>query len=116
MSIIPSAYAATIPLGPIGGVGKFQIVSATPVTDFQLFASVIVGAITAAAGIAFLFYFLTGALTWITSGGEKGKVETAQKQMTNAAIGLIAVIVSYFIAGIVATILDVPLLSPADFL
>lgn len=107
---------AQIDLGPITGVGKFQQASSNPLSDTEKFISILVAAITAAAGIAFLFYFLIGALNWVTAGGEKGKVDSAQKTMTNAAIGLIAVIVSYFIAGIVGTVLNIDVLNPATIL
>lgn len=115
MSFIKAAHAATIDLGEITGVGQFQTADA-PIHGAELFVSRLVAVITAAAGIAFLFYFLTGALSWITAGSDKGKVEGAQKAMTNAAIGLIAVIVSYFIAGIVGEVIGIPILSPAQIL
>lgn len=116
MKLIKPAHAA-IDLGEITGIGKYQeTASGSPITGTQEFISVMVGVLTAVAGIAFLIYFIIGALTWVTSGGEKGKVESAQKTMTNAAIGLVAVIVAYFIAGIVGTVLDIPILNPAEFL
>lgn len=36
-----------------------------------------------------LFFFVYGAVEWITSGGEKGKTESARNKMTHAVIGLI---------------------------
>lgn len=35
------------------------------------------------------FYIITGALSWITSGGDKGKLENARNRIVNAIIGLI---------------------------
>lgn len=60
----------------------------------------------------FLIYFIVAALGWITSGGEKGKVEAARQQMTNAAIGLIIVIAAYSIVGIVGGVLGINILNP----
>ena len=36
-----------------------------------------------------LFYFIWGAFDWITSAGEKGKLESARNKMMHAAIGII---------------------------
>jgi hypothetical protein len=42
------------------------------------------------AGVLVAFVFLIlGAIEWITSGGDKGKVESARGKITNAVIGLI---------------------------
>ncbi len=45
------------------------------------------------AGLAALFYLLIGAFDWVSSGGDKGKVENAQKKMTAAVIGVIMIVV-----------------------
>lgn len=43
-----------------------------------------------------VFYFLIiGAINWITSGGDKGKVETARNKIVTAVIGIIIVASSY---------------------
>lgn len=40
-------------------------------------------------GFLVAYYLVYGAITWITSSGEKEKIEKARKMMTNAAIGLV---------------------------
>lgn len=45
------------------------------------------------AGIAALFLLLQGAFEWVTSGGDKAKVEAAQRRMTTAVVGVIMIIV-----------------------
>lgn len=60
----------------------------------------------------FLIYFIVAALSWITAGGEKGKIESARNSMTNAALGLIIVIASYAIVGIVGGVLGLNILNP----
>lgn len=74
--------------------------------------STIIGFITTLAGLMFLMYFIIAALGWITAGGEKGKIETAKQQMTNAAIGLAIVIATYAIVGIVGGVLGLNILNP----
>ncbi len=108
--------AQDINVGEIQGPGLFQKSSTTPAADVERFVSVIVGVLTAIAGIAFLFYFITSALNWITSGGDKQKTTTAKDGMTHAAIGLIAVVVAYFIASIIGSVLGINILNPASFL
>lgn len=80
--------------------------------SFAQYASSIFGFLTIVAGLAFMLYFVLGAVKWITSGGDKGQVESARDQMTAAAIGLIAVIASYTIAGIVSLVLGINILNP----
>lgn len=69
--------------------------------------------LTTLAGLAFLLYFVLGAIAWITSGGDAQKIEGAKNQMTSAAIGLIAVIAAYTVAGIVSMVLGIDILNPA---
>ncbi len=44
-------------------------------------------------GLVALFYLLTGALSWITSGGNKENVEKARDRIQNAIIGIILIVV-----------------------
>ncbi len=44
------------------------------------------------AGLAALLFLLTGALTWVTSGGNKENVDKARDKITNAVIGLILIV------------------------
>jgi len=47
----------------------------------------------AAAGIIALIYLLKGSMGWITSGGDKEKIEKARQTLTNAVIGLVIIFV-----------------------
>ncbi|MFH2019427.1 MAG: hypothetical protein ABII80_02340 [bacterium] len=68
--------------------------------------------LTVIAGLSFLIYFLLGGVSWITAGGQKDKVETAKTMMTNGAIGLIIVVLSYSIVWIVGKALGLNILEP----
>jgi len=115
MKLIKPAYAQTLDLGQIQGTGQYQTGGAGAlVPQLDIFISNVVTALTIVAGIAFILYFMIGALSWITAGGQRDNVEKAQKQMTNAAIGMIAVVVSYFIAAIIGTILGIDILNPVQ--
>lgn len=48
-----------------------------------------------------LFYLIWGGIKWITSGGDKGGVETARNQIISAIVGLIIVFLAFFILNLV---------------
>lgn len=102
----------TIELGPIRGVGEFQKGGSEAFRQLGSFISTIITAITVVAGLAFLLYFMLGGLKWITSSGDKSKAEEAKSELTQGAIGLIVVLVSYFIVGIIGGVLGFDILSP----
>jgi hypothetical protein len=51
-----------------------------------------------------LFFLIWGGIRWITSGGDKGKVEEARKHIVAAIIGLVVAFLAYFIIQIILTI------------
>lgn len=82
------------------------------VSPLATFISTIIGFVTILAGIMFLIYLIVAGLSWVMAGGEKGKVETAKSQMTNAALGLVVVAAAYSIVGIVGGVLGIDVLNP----
>ena len=76
--------------------------------------SLILGFLTTLAGLAFLLYFVFAALQWTLAGGEQAKVDSAKKQMTNGAIGLIIIVISYGIIAVVGDVLGLEILNPAQ--
>ncbi|NCP47554.1 hypothetical protein AUJ42_00985 [Candidatus Collierbacteria bacterium CG1_02_44_10] len=112
--LISTIYAADIPLGSeVGGVGPFQTgISGAVQTGLGTFLSNIITTITVVGSLAFVIFFTLGGLEWITAGGDKAKVSSAQTQMTQATIGLIAIVASYFIIGIVGAVLGLDILRP----
>ena len=44
------------------------------------------------AGLLAIIFLLTGALSWITSGGNKENVDKARDKITNAVLGVIIII------------------------
>ncbi len=74
------------------------------------------GFLTTLAGLIFLIMLITAGLNWVSSGGDKSKVEASRNQMTNAAIGLIVIIGAYGIAGVVGRVLGLDILNPIKLL
>lgn len=109
---------ADIKFGQITTPGGYQpgsgIEGATSAVE-KLISNVLV-VLTIVASIAFVLYFLLGGLNWITSGGDKGKVDKAKSMMTNGAIGLIVVAVSYAIVWIVGKALGIDVLNPGTLI
>lgn len=66
-------------------------------------------------GLATLLYFLWGAIEWVTSGGDKGKLETARNRMINAFLGMIILGSSYILIAFVGFLLQIDLLQPQFF-
>lgn len=101
-------------LGTIRGPGGFdpsEDGSDAP-TRFTDFATTLLSFLTILAGLAFLLYFVLGAINWITSSGDQQKVEAARNQMTAAGIGLVIVVAAYAIAGVAGGILGIDILNP----
>ena len=103
-------------VGALGDTESFAV-SATLASDmFSHLVSIIIGVLSVIAGLYFVFQFILGAFGWITSGGDKAKVQEAQKKITNAVIGLAVVLISVFIIDLVGLLLGINILSPSDFI
>lgn len=61
--------------------------------------------------ITSLIFFIWGGIQWITSGGDKTKIEAARKRIVYAVIGLIIAFSSYFIISLVGNFFGVKLLD-----
>lgn len=62
-------------------------------------------------GLAFLLYFLFGGITWITAGGDKGKIEEARGKITQGLVGLAILAASYVIIKFIETAIGMNLLN-----
>jgi hypothetical protein len=52
------------------------------------------------AALLVFLYLIWGGIEWITSGGDKGKTESARNKITSAVIGLIVVAASYAVLSL----------------
>lgn len=101
-------------IGLIGGEGKTLVNEVTVAGVFASIISGIIGIMTAIAFIWFIFILVTGALAWLGSGGDKAKLESAQKQITNGVIGLVLVISAIFFIKLASTLLGIPDILSVD--
>jgi hypothetical protein len=65
------------------------------------------------AALLVLFYLILGGIEWITSGGDKGKTESARNKITAAVIGIIILAASFAILQLVLTFLGFASLDDA---
>jgi hypothetical protein len=101
--------AQAIPLGKLNegpGLGPFgNIDLSNPLVQVAKVISLIIGFITIVAGIFFMIQLMIGGIEWISSTGDKTKLQKAQDRITNAILGLIVVAAAYAITGLVGTLL-----------
>lgn len=91
---------------PIEGIpGSTFQTGANPASSLETFMTMLLGFFTVAGGIAFIIYFLVGALNYLTAQGDMEKVKKAQRYLTNALIGLIVIVLTWAIAGIIGLVL-----------
>lgn len=90
-------------LGPFGNNALLQGPAGAITSLVQVTGAIssIIGIMTVAAAIWFIFQFLVGGISWITSGGEKSKLAEARDRITHAFIGLIIVIIGWAILALV---------------
>ncbi|PIR78997.1 MAG: hypothetical protein COU26_03425, partial [Candidatus Levybacteria bacterium CG10_big_fil_rev_8_21_14_0_10_36_30] len=59
------------------------------------------------AVLAALLYIILGAFQWITSGGDKTKVESARNHIIAAVIGLIIIALTFVIINVLMQVLGI---------
>lgn len=74
------------------------------------FGSMMRAAMTVATVLVFAF-LIWGAIEWITSAGDKGKMESARNKISNAIIGLIVLAAVTAIFLVLQQFLDIEVLT-----
>ncbi len=96
-----SVYAADDIVGTINPPGTvIQNIGQT-----GSFITAIVRFITVIAGLYALWQFVTGGLGYITSGGDKGKIQQASQQIMMSILGLAVIGASFILAAIIGRLL-----------
>lgn len=80
------------------------LVPSVRLNDFIRFVLYLLLTIGVLAAVIFLIY---GGIKWITSGGDKGAVETARGQIVGAIIGLVIIIFSFALISFVIQLIGV---------
>lgn len=80
----------------------------------SLFFNNLITLIYIIAAVVFILMFLWGALEWVLSGGDKEKVESARKRITNALIGIALFAVAFAIIRTVGVFTGFQFFSQQD--
>lgn len=102
----------TTQLPDLSGFGKGLFnTAAAPATRLTQVISNIVGAITIFGGLAFLVWFVIGALTWTSSGGNAEQMNKAKAQMGTAVVGLFILVLSTAIIWILGKVTGLDIIN-----
>jgi hypothetical protein len=86
----------------LGRIGAQAIPDGTTaLTYITNIISAVIGFMTAAAGIWFLFMIFIGGYTWMSSMGDKQKLEQARDRIVYALVGLVIVVAAWALLALV---------------
>jgi hypothetical protein len=89
-----------------------NIQAMTPASGLAFYIAILWRSVVTLGGVAFIIFLIWGGIEWLTAGGDKGKIETAQKMISNALIGLVILIGSYAIALFIQNAFKINILAP----
>jgi hypothetical protein len=81
------------------------------ITDVGKLISAIVGTLLILAALMAFLWLIMGGISWITSGGDKAKMEEARNKITHAIVGLIIVGAAWAVMLLVQTFLGITIIG-----
>ncbi|RJR15716.1 hypothetical protein C4579_01405 [Candidatus Microgenomates bacterium] len=108
-------------LGPFGTIcslfsGRTDAGNPASLNAIASVISTIIGLITIIAALFFMMQFVIGGLNWISSSGDKQRLQEAQGRISQGIIGLIVVVAAYGVMTIISTVLGFDFLDPGSFI
>lgn len=88
---------------PINIASQIGVIS--PILSLGSLIEIAADAVLLIGTLGVLYYLLYGAFSWITAGGEKGKIEEARSMMTQGVVGLVILASVFLIFGLVLNFL-----------
>lgn len=89
-----------------------NIQAMTPGEGLAFYIAQLWRAVVTVGGIAVLIFLIWGGVEWLTAGGDKTRVQTAQQMISNALIGLAVLIGSYALTLFVQGAFKINILAP----
>ena len=83
----------------------------TGIGFFQSLLPAMVGLALVVGAIIFFFMMVSGAITWITSGGDKEGVSNARGRITSAIVGFVLLLIVFVIIQAFETFFKINILS-----
>ncbi len=68
----------------------------------------IIGWLSGLAGALFMLYLIWGGIEWMTAGGSSEKLKKGQQKIIYAILGVVIVVLSYFIVDMVIGLTNIP--------
>jgi len=99
LTFAASAFAASA--NPCASLNQFQGLCNVNANNIGPIIGAAVEFILIVAVIIALFFLIYGGVRWITSGGDKAKVESARGTIIAAIIGLVIAFLAFFILSLV---------------
>jgi len=87
-------------------VGTANYDPSSGTAGFGKLISQLLNAVVIIGALMLFIYLLWGGIEWITSGGDKGKTESARNKITSAIVGLIVLAASWAILGLILRFLN----------
>src|SRR5258708_3316838 len=99
-SIAASAFAGGTNVNPCPGAGQFTKLCNLNANNIGSIVGAAVTFVLIIAVLIALFFLIWGGVRWITSGGDKAKVESARGTIIAAIIGLVIAFLAFFILSL----------------
>lgn len=107
-------------IGKIEPISEARAPAGTENADFiaslELYVGDAIGAITVLASLFFIVYSFLAAYQWATAGGDSGKIEKAKNRFVWGTLGLILIVASYSIVGLIGSLIGISILEPGVLL
>lgn len=81
------------------------------ISEIGQLVSAVVGALLIIAALLSFLYLILGGISWITSGGDKAKMEEARNKITHSIVGLIIVGAAWAIMMLIQNFLGVQIIG-----
>ena len=100
LSFAASAFAGGTNVNPCPQSGQFTKLCNLNANNIGAIIGAAVEFILIIAVIIALFFLILGGIRWITSGGDKAKVESARGTIIAAIIGLVIAFLAFFVLSL----------------
>jgi hypothetical protein len=97
---LASSAFAQQSVNPCGSVGQFTKLCNLNANNLGGIVGAAVTFILIIAVLIALFFLIWGGISWITSGGDKAKVESARGRIIASIVGLVIAFLAFFILSL----------------
>jgi uncharacterized protein YacL len=109
LSFAASAFAQGASVNPCPSAGQFTGLCNINANNIGPIVGAAVEFILIVAVLIALFFLIWGGVRWITSGGDKAKVESARGTIIAAIVGLVIAFLAFFILSLALSFFGISL-------